>query len=64
MSAHNFKILVNTPDKEYTAPKGYRLWHCKRCDSIIKFPARWSETDVNIYVARSMFICIAVGELA
>lgn len=60
---HHFKLWINTPDKSYNAKPGHRLWHCKKCDTLILYPNRMSEIDVNVEVERSMLICLEAGKL-
>lgn len=50
---HDFKEIQRTD-----TPIGKKDWHCKKCDSIVRYDARLTRTDVNQLIRRTKFLCI------
>lgn len=55
---HNFKTIPSS--ERFDAKSGkkvYRL-HCKDCDSIVQYPVRYTEHEVNHAVMNSRLACL------
>lgn len=52
---HFFKPYKGTPRK---VALGHKLWHCDVCDSIVSYPKKYNEFDVNKSVNNSKFMCL------
>lgn len=62
---HNFKPVA--PHLIGKKPEiGKQFWWCKKCDTIIKFPAMYNGSDINKSVSQSKLLCLPpmIGELA
>lgn len=50
---HDFKEIKRTD-----TPIGKKDWHCKKCDSIMRYDSRLSRAEVNMLIRRTNFLCI------
>jgi hypothetical protein len=52
--SHNFKLITNYICKDRKKAR----FHCKDCDSIVEFPFKYSEHDINHIMNNSKMICL------
>ena len=53
---HNFKRMKN---RKHPDPR-YAMFECKRCDSIVAYDRRLTESEVNQMVSKSKFACLPI----
>lgn len=39
-------------------PKGFTDWHCRRCDSIVRFPDTFKASDIHARMRAVGYLCI------
>ncbi len=51
-------LVFHTFNSRKGAPEGLQDWWCKKCDTIVRYPFKYTKADVNRLVNASSLKCL------